>query len=167
VPIDPYYLTWVAERAGAQTRFVELAGEINRAMPAYVVDRCAAALAAESRALAGSRVLVLGLAYKPNVADVRESPSFELIELLRQRGADVSYHDPHVPRPWPGRRHDLRMESVPWAAETLRSADLVLIATDHDWYDWDFVGAHARLIVDSRNAMARAKGPIPARIVKA
>lgn len=167
VPIDPYYLTWVAQRASTQTRFVELAGEINRAMPAYVVDRCAAALAAQGRSLAGSRVLVLGLAYKPNVADVRESPSFELIEILRERGAEVSYHDPHVPRPWPGRRHDLRQESIAWTPQALQGADLVLIATDHDWYDWDFIGAHSRLIVDTRNAMARAKGPVPARIVKA
>jgi len=167
VPIDPYYLTWVAERAGTKTRFVELAGEINRAMPAYVVDRCAAALAEEGRTLPGARVLVLGLAYKPNVADVRESPSFELIELLEQSGAGVSYHDPHVPRPWPGRRHDLRQESIAWDAQALTTADLVLIATDHDWYDWDFIGRHARLIVDTRNAMARAKAPISARVVKA
>lgn len=167
VPIDPYYLTWIAQRVGTQTRFVELAGEVNRSMPDYVVHKCADTLSEEGKTLAGAKVLVLGLAYKPNVADVRESPSFELIERLRHRGANVSYHDPFVPKPWPGRRHDLKMVSAEWSESVLQQADVVLIATDHDWYDWDFVGLHAKLVVDTRNAMARAKRPVHARVVKA
>jgi len=153
VPIDPYYLTWKARQLGEETRFIELAGEINRRMPFYVVEKCAEALRSRGMMLEGARVLVLGLAYKANVGDVRESPSFELIELLRRRGAKVEYHDPYVARTWKGRRHDVQMSSVPFAPETISSFDLVLISTDHDWYDWDLVGRHARLIVDTRNAM--------------
>ena len=168
VPIDPYYLAWRARQFGLDSRFVELAGEINRAMPGYVVDRCAAALGEESgRTLAGSRVLVLGIAYKRNVADVRESPAFEIIQMLRDRGADVAYHDPHVPKTWAGRRHDLKMESVEWGAGALAGADLVLVATDHDWYDWDMVAGHARLVVDTRNALSRATQPPAATVIKA
>ncbi|MEO1128616.1 MAG: nucleotide sugar dehydrogenase [Planctomycetota bacterium] len=154
VPIDPFYLAESARRAGTQARFIELAGEVNRLMPGYVVDRCETALREHGETpIAGARVLVLGLAYKRNVGDVRESPSFELITLLQQRGAEVSYHDPFVARTWRGRRHDLQMESASWSEQTLRDTDLVLVATDHDWYDFAFVGAHARLIVDTRNAM--------------
>lgn len=170
VPIDPFYLTWRAREFGVDSRFVELAGEINRAMPSYIVEKCEAALAEErGLELAGASILVLGVAYKKNVADVRESPAFEIIRILRERGADVSYHDPHVARTWPGRRHDLGMESVAWSGETLARADLVLIVTDHDWYDWAFVGANARLIVDTRNAMERvgADPGAAAKVVKA
>ena len=167
VPIDPFYLAERAKEFGVESRFIELAGEVNRAMPAYVVGKCAEALAAEQKRLAGARVLVLGLAYKKNIADVRESPAAEVIELLREAGAEVSYHDPHVARTHAGRRHDLRMESAAWSAEMVGAQHLVVIATDHDWYDWDFIGAHARVIVDTRNAMARATPPTRARVVKA
>lgn len=154
VPIDPFYLAHTARRHGVETRFIELAGEVNRAMPGYVADRCAHALSTRGLRLAGARVLVLGLAYKKNIADVRESPAFEVIELLRERGTTVDYHDPHVPATWKGRRHDLRMASIEWSAPALASYDAVVIVTDHDWYDWAFVGEHARLIVDTRHAMA-------------
>lgn len=170
VPVDPFYLSWRAKQVGASADFIELAGLVNRRMPAFVVSRCVGALAADGKKLAGSRVLVLGLAYKPNIADVRESPSFELIELLREGGAEVTYHDPYVPRTWRGRRHDLQMESVEWSGEALRTPDLVLISTDHDWYDWGMVAREARLVVDTRNAMGRAGvGAVAggARVVKA
>lgn len=156
VPIDPYYLAWRARRAGMETAFIELAGEINRKMPAFVADRCAEALASAGTEVEGASVLVLGIAYKRDVGDVRESPAFELIELLRARGASVSYHDPHVPETWPGRRHDLGMRSVAWSAAELAKHDLVVIVTDHGWYDWGFVAEHARLVVDTRNALGRA-----------
>ncbi|MEM8836024.1 MAG: nucleotide sugar dehydrogenase [Planctomycetota bacterium] len=153
VPIDPYYLSWKASEVGAPADFVQLAGEVNRRMPRFVVDRCEEALRARGTAFERARVLVLGLAYKPDIADVRESPSFELIALLRARGADAAYHDPHVPETWPGRRHDVGMRSIEWTAERLASFDAVIISTDHAWYDWRFVGEHARLIIDTRNAM--------------
>ena len=167
VPIDPFYLAWKARQSGVESRFIELAGEVNRRMPRAVVGRCEDALLAAGRPMDGARVLVLGLAYKPDVGDVRESPSFEIIDGLRRRGARVQYHDPYVARTWRGRRHDLQMESVEWSAETLADADLVVIATDHSWYDWSFIGTHARLIVDTRNAMARASDPISAVVVLA
>ena len=156
VPIDPYYLADAARRHGVETRFIELAGEVNRAMPGYVVDRCASALATRQQTLGGARVLVLGVAYKKNIADVRESPAFEVIGLLRERGAEVSYHDPYVAATKKMRRHDPGLTSVAWDAVTLASFDCVVIVTDHDWYEWGFVGEHARLIVDTRHAMARA-----------
>ncbi|MCA9311238.1 MAG: nucleotide sugar dehydrogenase, partial [Phycisphaerales bacterium] len=167
VPIDPYYLAWKARAAGVESRFIELAGDVNRDMPRHVVHRCAAALAESDLSLAGADILVLKFAYKRNVADVRESPSFEIIELLREAGSRVSYHDPHVQNTWPGRRHDLGMTSIEWSDDALASADAVIIATDHDWYDWTRIGQHARLIIDTRNAMARATEPPRARVVRA
>ncbi len=167
VPIDPFYLSHRAREVGAETEFIELAGRINRGMPGWVVGKVRGAIEAGGGALAGSRVLVLGMAYKRNIADVRESPAFELIALLREAGAEVSYHDPHIPRTWPGRRHDLGMESVELTPGTLASADAVVVATDHDAIDWTLVGRHATLVVDTRNAMARAEAPISARVVRA
>jgi UDP-N-acetyl-D-glucosamine dehydrogenase len=167
VPIDPFYLAERAREFGVESRFIELAGEVNHAMPGHVVRACEAALRDAGKELRGARVLVLGLAYKKNIADVRESPAAEIIELVREAGAEVCYHDPHVARTHAGRRHDLKMESAAWSAEMVAAQDLVVIATDHDWYDWDFVGVYARLIVDTRNAMAKAKGAVRARVVKA
>lgn len=167
VPIDPYYLAHTARQFGVETRFIELAGEVNRAMPGYVVDRCAAALASQHKTLAGSRVLVLGVAYKKNIADVRESPAFEIIELLRERGAEVEYHDPFVPATWKGRRHDLRMTSIEWSARALGSFDAVVIVTDHDWYDAAFIAEHARLIVDTRHLMAGVNPEFAAKVFPA
>jgi UDP-N-acetyl-D-glucosamine dehydrogenase len=162
IPIDPFYLTWKAREVGHTSRFIELAGELNRSMPEYVVQRTVMALNQQGKAVKGSRILVLGLAYKPDVDDVRESPSFELIEKLEEMGAQVDYNDPHVPQTHKMRRHDLKMQSVPLTPENLASYDCVLISTNHSAYDWEMIAKHARLVVDTRNAM---KGN--ARVVKA
>ena len=158
IPIDPFYLTWKAREVGKATRFIELAGEVNHAMPDYVVQRTALALNDRGRSVKGSRVLVLGLAYKPDVDDVRESPSFELIEKLEELGAHVDYNDPHVARTHKMRRHDLQMHSVPLTAQSLATYDCVLVATHHAAYDWQLVADHAKLIVDTRNAMRNVRG---------
>jgi len=159
IPIDPYYLTWKAREYGRQTRFIELAGEVNHSMPAYVVDRVAHALNQRAKAVKGSRVLVLGLAYKPDVDDVRESPSFELIEKLEELGAEVDYNDPHVPVTHYMRRWgDLGKKSVPLTQETLQGYDAVLVATHHAAYDWQMIADHAKLVVDSRGVMRNVKG---------
>ena len=158
IPIDPFYLTWKAREVGMATRFIELAGEINHQMPEYVVQRVAWALNNRSKAVRGSRILMLGLAYKPDIDDVRESPSFELIEKLEEMGAHVDYNDPLVPRTHRMRRHDLQMESVPLSAETLSKYDCVVIATHHSAYDWQEIADHAKLIVDTRNATKGVRG---------
>jgi UDP-N-acetyl-D-glucosamine dehydrogenase len=158
IPIDPFYLTWKAREVGRTTRFIELAGEINHAMPGYVVERLMLALNDRGQSVRGSRILVLGLAYKPDVDDVRESPSFELIERLTDLGAAVDYNDPHVPATHPMRNYgDLGMRSVPLSPEML-ARYAVLIATHHAAYDWQLVADHAKLIVDTRNAMRQVSG---------
>ena len=167
IPIDPYYLTWIARSYGIHTRFIELAGEINTAMPHHVVDRVIAALNDRGRALRGSRILVLGAAYKPNVDDCRESPAFELMELLQERGAEVSYNDPHVPILPPLRGHTIRLESVPLSAAMLAAQDCVLIATDHALYDWEMIARHAPLLVDTRGATRRLPPEVRSTIVMA
>src|SRR5687768_6796246 len=139
IPIDPYYLTWKARELGLPTRFIELAGEVNRAMPDYVVGRVVAALNERGKAVNGAKVLVLGLAYKPDVDDVRESPSLELIEKLDDLGAKVDYNDPHVPATHKMRRYDLRMQSVPLLPATLRDYDCVVVSTHHSVYDWQMI----------------------------
>ncbi len=160
IPIDPYYLTWKAREVGLATRFIELAGEINHAMPGYVIEKTVLALNNRAKSVKGSRILVLGLAYKPDVDDVRESPSFELIERLTELGAAVDYNDPHVPATHRMRKYgDLGMKSVPLTAESISAYDCVLIATHHKAYDWQFVADQARLIVDTRNAMRNVTGP--------
>lgn len=159
IPIDPYYLTWKAREVGRATRFIELAGEVNRSMPEYVVGRITLALNSHSRSIKGSKILVLGLAYKPDVDDVRESPSFEIIEQLEHLGAAVDYNDPHVPATHKMRHHDLQMKSVPLSPAALAAYDAVVIATHHQAYDWQMVADHAKLIVDTRNAMRAVTGP--------
>ncbi len=154
IPIDPFYLSWKAKQYDVTARFIELAGELNTAMPYYVIGKVADALNDAGRAMRGSRILVLGLAYKKDVDDLRESPSVVLIEQLRQRGARVDYNDPHIPRTHAQRQHDLRMKSIPLTAANLKRYDLVLIATDHSDYDWRFIVHNARRIVDTRNATA-------------
>ncbi len=152
IPIDPYYLAWKAREYGQPTKFIELAGEVNVEMPRWVVGRLQLALNDRGKAVKGAKVLVLGLAYKKDIDDPRESPSFELIERLLELGADVGYHDPHIPkapsmRSWP----DLPpMESVPLTPKTLAARDAVVIATDHSAVDYDLVADHAPLIVDTR-----------------
>jgi UDP-N-acetyl-D-glucosamine dehydrogenase len=158
IPIDPYYLTWKAREVGLPTRFIELAGEINRHMPHYVMRQIGLALNQRGKSIHGSKILVLGLAYKPDVDDVRESPSFELIEELDQLGAVVDYNDPHVPQTHRMRRHDLQMKSVPLSKESLAKYDCVLVATNHSAYDWQMIADHAKLIVDTRGAMRGVKG---------
>lgn len=160
IPIDPFYLTWKAKEYGLATKFIELAGEINVAMPAYVVGRLAEALDRQrGKGLNGARVLVLGLAYKKNIDDLRESPSLALIELLEKRGARVDYADPHIPEVPPTREHAelAGRRSAALTPESLAGYDAVLIATDHDKVDYASVLAHARLVVDARNA-CRSRG---------
>jgi UDP-N-acetyl-D-glucosamine dehydrogenase len=155
IPIDPFYLTWKAREFGHHTRFIELAGEINNSMPHYVLNRTMEGLNELGRPLRGSKVLVVGLAYKPNVDDVRETPAAEIIKLLFEHGADVSYHDPHVPLFAGMRKYmEYHMHSVPLTKQAIAEADCVLIVTNHDGIDWALIGANARLVVDSRNAMA-------------
>ena len=152
IPLDPFYLTWKAREFGVSTRFIELSGEVNVAMPRYVVDKLQLALNERGVALKNAKIVVLGLAYKKDIDDPRESPSFELISILLQRGADVSYHDPHIPsspkmRAWP----DLpAMESVKLTSETIAEAEAILIATNHTAIDYDRVAKLAKLVIDTR-----------------
>ena len=151
IPIDPFYLTWKAHEVGMTTRFIELAGEINHAMPDYVVRRTGLALNERSKAIGGSRILILGLAYKPNVDDVRESPSFTLIHRFRQLGAHVDYHDPHVPHTHHVRKFgDLAMTSIDLHEASLSGYDAVVLATHHAAYDADWIARHAKLVIDTR-----------------
>ncbi len=166
IPIDPFYLTWKAREFDIPTRFIELAGDINTAMPEYVLERLGQALNQERKSVKGSRVLLVGAAYKRDVDDMRESPSLRLIELLRERGASVDYHDPFIPVLPPTRKYRFRMKSVPLTPKLLKEFDAVLIATDHSSVDYSLIGEHARLVVDTRNAMARA-GKAKARVVRA
>jgi len=153
IPIDPFYLSWVARRHGMPTRFIELAGEINTGMPQYVVERVSHALNEQGKPINGSRILILGVAYKRDIGDARESPSFRLIELLGQRGANISYNDPHVPLLPKMRSFDVeQLASIELSADVLASQDCVLIATDHSCYDFEMIAKHAPLIVDTRNA---------------
>jgi UDP-N-acetyl-D-glucosamine dehydrogenase len=155
IPIDPFYLAWIARKYGMSTRFIELAGEINTSMPAYVINRLGEALNSHGKPIRGSRVVILGMAYKKDTDDPRESPGFELMELLLHRGAIVTYNDPHIPvlpqmRRYPHISEPLKSESL--TEEFLSSQDCVLIATDHSDYDWSWIVSKSRLIVDTRNA---------------
>jgi UDP-N-acetyl-D-glucosamine dehydrogenase len=153
IPIDPFYLTWVARKYGLMTRFIELAGEINSAMPAFVVNKVADALNQRGKPVKGSKVALLGMAYKKDVDDPRESPGFELMDLLLKKGAVITYNDPHIPRLPPMRHYPhLRMESHPLTADYLAAQDCVLVVTDHSAYDWQWVVEHSPLVVDTRNA---------------
>jgi UDP-N-acetyl-D-glucosamine dehydrogenase len=166
IPIDPFYLAWKARQYGEPTRFIELAGEINTAMPAYVINRLTAALNDRRLPVRGSKILVLGLAYKKDVDDPRESPSIELIKLLRGLGAKVDYNDPHIPKTRKGRGHDLRMKSVPLSAARLKSYDAVLISTDHSAYDYKMIVKNSTLVIDTRNATVGVRSG-RSKIVKA
>jgi UDP-N-acetyl-D-glucosamine dehydrogenase len=156
IPIDPFYLTWKAREYGQHTRFIELAGEINTRMPEHVVHRVADALNTQGKALKGSRILILGLAYKPNVDDERESPSYVLMDLLCERGAIVDYYDPYVPVIKPTREHSqfAGRKSVEWNRTTIENFDLVLVATNHSCVNYQELGDWAHCIVDTRNAMS-------------
>jgi UDP-N-acetyl-D-glucosamine dehydrogenase len=167
IPIDPFYLTWKAREYDFSTRFIELAGEINTTMPYYVVEKVGAVLNTFKKSLRGSKVLVLGMAYKKDIDDQRESPSLRIIQLLRTSGADVSYNDPHVPV-CRGHRHypDIDMKSVSLTENALKKADIVLLVTDHTAYDYAFLAKHAPCIIDTRDAF-RKNGIVNKKIYKA
>lgn len=168
IPVDPFYLTWKAREHGLTTRFIELAGEINSGMPRYVIDRLRIALSEDGKALKGAKVLVLGVAYKPGVEDMRESPALDVIELLIEGQADVRYHDPFVPSLPQMRKHDLRLGgSKDFTVELLEEADAVLITTDHNEVDYELLMNTTRLVVDTRNAVRPrvGSGPYKARLV--
>lgn len=167
IPIDPFYLTWAARPYGVHTRFIELAGEINTSMPHYVIERITEALNRRGKSIHGSRILVMGAAYKPNVDDCRESPSVELMELLEERGAIVTYNDPHVPELPPLRGHTIRMSSTDLTPDTLQQQDCVLLATDHAAYDWEKLIPDIKLLVDTRGATRKLEGNLLERIVTA
>ena len=155
IPIDPFYLTWLARRQGMSTRFIELAGEVNASMPRYVIDRLSEFLNEIGKPIRGSKIAILGMAYKKDVDDPRESPSFELMDLLLKRGAVLSYNDPHIPRLRKMRNYDFSATtSQELTPEYLSRQDCVLIATDHSAYDYDEIVRHSTLILDTRNATA-------------
>jgi UDP-N-acetyl-D-glucosamine dehydrogenase len=167
IPIDPFYLTWVAHRFGMATRFIELAGEINTSMPAYVVSRVADALNDRAKPVKGSKITLLGMAYKKDVDDPRESPGFELMDLFLHKGALVSYNDPHIPQlPRMRRYPHLDMASQMLTQGFLREQDAVVIVTDHSSYDWPWIVEHTSLLVDTRNATRNVRAHRE-RIVKA
>ncbi|MEN3747619.1 nucleotide sugar dehydrogenase [Sphingomonas sp. HF-S3] len=159
IPIDPFYLTWKAREFESPTRFIELAGQINTSMPRYVIDRLAEALDRQTgRGLNGARILLIGMAYKKNVDDMRESPALKLTELLEHRGSRVDYHDPHIPEVPMTRDHPefAGRKSVDITAATVAAYDVVLVATDHADVDWDLIVDHAKLVVDTRNVCRAA-----------
>ena len=158
IPVDPFYLTWKAREYEVSTRFIELAGEVNTAMPRYVIERTAEALNERKKPLNGAKILILGVAYKKNVDDMRESPALRVIELLEERGAQVSYHDPFIPTLPPMRHHEIEMSSVPLDAKTVSGFDAVLIVTDHTDVDYGGVVEAAQLVVDTRNATRTVTG---------
>ena len=153
IPIDPFYLSWLARRNNMSTRFIELAGEINALMPQYVIGQVAKALNQRSKPVRGSKIAILGIAYKKDVDDPRESPSFRLIELLTEQGAQLSYNDPYIPS-LPSMRHFVvpSLASQNLTEAYLNDQDCVLIATDHSSYDYDFIVKHSQVVVDTRNA---------------
>lgn len=150
IPIDPFYLTWKAREYGLHTRFIELSGEVNKAMPEYVMGKLMDGLNDAGKSVKGSKILVLGIAYKKNVDDMRESPSVEVMELIQAKGATVAYSDPHVPVFPKMRAHNFDLSSTPISAETLAGFDAVVLTTNHDGFDYDLIKQHAKLIVDTR-----------------
>jgi UDP-N-acetyl-D-glucosamine dehydrogenase len=158
IPIDPFYLTWKAKEVDYQTKFIELAGEINTFMPYYVVEKTIAALNDRGRSVRGAKILVLGVAYKKDIDDPRESPSLKIVSLFQGKGAKVSYNDPFIPRVKGHREYpDMDIRSVPLTAARLKSSDAVIIATDHSSYDYDWIVRRAPLVVDTRNAIRRKR----------
>ena len=158
IPLDPFYLSWKAAEHGAWARFIELAGEINTSMPRYVVSKAVAALNQQGKSIRGAKTLVLGIAYKPDVDDYRESPSFEIVELLREMNAEVSYCDPYVPQVGRTRKHELGMSSVPCSAEEFARYDAIIIATAHKQFRDQDLYRQAQLVVDTQNVVGRDAG---------
>lgn len=157
IPIDPFYLTWKAHEYELSTRFIELAGEVNTQMPYFVVNKLIDGLNMHRKSINGSKVLVLGLAYKKDIDDRRESPSLKLMEIINDKGGEADYHDPFIPVLGKMRHYDFEKESVPLTAENLAKYDAVLISTDHSVFNYDFIVEHAKLVVDTRNATANVK----------
>ncbi|MBI4832433.1 MAG: nucleotide sugar dehydrogenase [Candidatus Lindowbacteria bacterium] len=166
IPIDPFYLSWKAKEYDFHTRFIELAGEVNTAVPYHVVQRLSDTLNMKKKTLSGSSILILGVAYKPDVDDMRESPAIKIIELLRERSANVYYNDPHIPRFPKLRKHDFNLKSAELTPQFIKSMDCVVIVTNHSSYDYDFIVRHSKLIVDTRNATRNVKNG-RAKIIKA
>lgn len=162
IPIDPFYLTWKAKEYGINTRFIELAGEINHYMPRWVVQKLTDALNDHGKSVKGSRILILGLAYKKNIDDSRESPAVEIMELLQGKGALIEYCDPHVPNFPKKRDHHFDLNSVTLDAERIASYDCIVLATDHDAFDYPLLQSHARLLIDTRGRLTGAANVIPA-----
>ncbi len=158
IPIDPFYLSWKAREYGFDTRFIHLAGEVNVSMPRYVIERTAEALADQDKALRGSRILILGIAYKKDIDDDRESPGYAIMDMLMDKGALVTYNDPWIPKLRPTRKYDFQLESVELVPELLTANDAVIIVTDHTAYDYEDIVKHARLVVDTRNATLKVRG---------
>ena len=157
IPIDPFYLTWKAKRLGIETRFIELAGEINLAMPNYVIEKVAKALNSINKTIKESRILILGLAYKKNVDDSRESPSLTIIDMLMKMGADVHYSDPYLSKAPKTRKYNLHLKNVKLTTENIKSFDVVVLVTDHDDFDYNFIEKHAQLIIDTRGVFKKSK----------
>ena len=162
IPIDPFYLAWKAKACGSETRFIELAGEVNRAMPSYVVHKVFLALNEDGKPVRGSRILLLGFSYKKNLGDDRESPAYDVLEELCEMGATIEYHDPYLPAIRPTRKHQITLRSVDLTAEVLQRADCVVILTDHSSMDYNLIREKARLLVDARNACRRSEKYYPA-----
>ena len=162
IPIDPFYLTWKAREYGVNTRFIELAGEVNSSMPDFVISKVVAALNERQKSVKGSKFLVLGIAYKPNVDDMRESPAVVIMEKLRDLGGEVAYSDPHVPTFPKMREHHFDLDSVPLTLETLGRYDCVLLTTDHRLFDYAMIRNGASLIVDTRGKFGPTQGHIVA-----
>ncbi len=158
IPVDPFYLTWKAKEVDYPTKFVELAGEINTQMPYYVVNKTIEALNARGKAICGARILVLGIAYKKDIDDQRESPALKIISLFQKKGAKVSYHDPYVPRSFGHREYPgFDLKSVRLTAQRLKNSDAVVIATDHSVYDYDWIVRHSPLVIDTRHAVKQKR----------
>ncbi len=157
IPIDPFYLTWKAHEYEMNTRFIELAGEVNTYMPYYVVSKLMDGLNRHKKSLNGAKILILGLAYKKDIDDLRESPSLKLMDLITERGGIVDYHDPYIPELRPTRHYNFNMDSVPLTAKMLKKYDAVLISTDHSKFDFDFIVENSQLVIDTRNATRDVK----------
>ena len=164
IPVDPFYLTWKARQFGFETRFIELAGAMNESMPAYVVRTAERALEREGKSLRGARVLVLGVAYKRDVDDLRESPALTILELLQRAGAEAAYNDPFFAHVGSGRKYDLRMASTP--LERLGEFDCAIIVTDHTSYDYASIVRESKLVIDSRNATRHVSLPDRLKVVR-
>jgi UDP-N-acetyl-D-glucosamine dehydrogenase len=161
IPIDPFYLSWKAKEFDFRTRFIELAGEVNTKMPYFIIEQTADALNEHSKSIKGSKILVLGLAYKRDIDDLRESPSLTIIELLREKGAHVRYNDPYFAKVGRGRHYDLNMTNTP--LDDLGQYDAILIVTDHTSYDYKAIVEQSKLVIDTRNA---TKGIVSPKIVR-